>query len=275
MLLVSLLGFLTFYVIPFFVSFFYSLMENPITKKFCGFENYAELFHNQYFVRGLKNTLIFILTGIPLNMVFSFMAAWIVRIYKKHTSLLSLIFLLPFVIPSASSAFFWKNFFGMQGTFNQLLSVFCLPGKNWLDCRYSMFVMVVIFIWKNLGYNMVLYLSGLSNIPGQYYEYADMEGAGWFWKFKNITLVYLKPTTFLVLIMSFVNSFKIFKEIYLITGEYPPDCLYVLQHYMNDKFLVLDYPKLSAAAYILTVVVVVFVVCIFQTEKKASQNLHM
>ena len=132
----------------------------------------------------------------------------------------------------------------------------------------------IIFIWKNIGYNMALYISGLSSIPEQYYEYADVEGAGILWKFKNITWVYLTPTTFLVFIMSFVNSFKIFKEIYIITGEYPPDGLYVLQHYMNNMFLSLNYSKLASAVYILTIVIVFFVACLFRTERKLSEHLH-
>lgn len=274
MLLISLLGFCSFYIIPFAISFFYSVMENPLTKEYCGFRNYVSLFQNPYFRKGLKNTVIFMAVGIPLNMLLSFAVALTVRNRKKYSVLLGSIFLIPLAVPSATSAFFWKSFFGQQGTLNRFLDLFHVTGLDWLDCDYSMFVMVIIFIWKNIGYNMALFLSGLGNIPEQYYEYAKMEGAGWLWKFGNITLVYLSPTTFLTLIMSFVNSFKVFKEIYLITGEYPPDHLYVLQHYMNHMFLSLNYPKLTSAVYILTLAIVIFVVCIFWVEKKISENLH-
>ncbi|MDE6749273.1 MAG: sugar ABC transporter permease [Lachnospiraceae bacterium] len=176
-------------------------------------------------------------------------------------------------IPSATAAFFWQNFFGLHGTLNKFLAAFHITGVDWLNCKYSMLVMVLIFIWKNIGYDMTLFLSGLSNIPEQYYEYADMEGAGRWWKLKHITLTYLMPTTFVVIIMTVVNSFKIFKEIYIMTGEYPPDSLYVLQHYMNNMFLSLNYPKLASATYILTAVIVLFVACIFMAEKKVSENL--
>lgn len=274
MLFISLLGFCSFYVVPFVLSFFYSMMENPITKEYCGFNNYTLLFCNTYFIKGLKNTAIFMLTGIPLNMIISFTAAMIVRNEKKYSGLYGFLFLIPLVIPSATSAFFWKNFFCRQGVFNRFLSIFHITGLDWLDCKYSMLIMVIIFLWKNVGYNMTLFLSGLANIPRQYYEYAEVEGAGCLWCFKHITLVYMTPTIFLALIMSFVNSFKIFKEIYLITGDYPPDSLYVLQHYMNNMFMSLDYPKLASAIYILTLVVVLFVVCIFRMEKNVSENLH-
>lgn len=273
MLCFSLVGFVSFYVIPFAVSFYYSVVDNPVTKEYCGMGNYMELFQNPYFMKGLKNTGFFMAVSIPLNIILSLCAALGLRGMKQHSDMFNLIFLIPLAIPSATAAFFWKNFFGLHGTLNKFLAVFHVPDVNWLDCKYSMLVMVLIFIWKNIGYDMTLFLSGLSNIPEQYYEYADVEGAGRWWKFKNITLIYLMPTTFVVIIMTVVNSFKIFKEIYIMTGEYPPDSLYVLQHYMNNMFLSLNYPKLSSATYILTAVMVLFVACIFMAEKKTSENL--
>lgn len=274
MLMISLAGFCLFYLVPFIVSFFYSIVDNPINGVFCGLQNYKELFKNQYFLRGLKNTTMFMAISIPLNMALSLGVALIIHNMKRYPKFFSLIFLIPLAIPSATSAFFWESFFGLHGTLNKFLNMFGIAGMNWFDSKYSMIVMVIIFIWKNIGYNMALFLSGLSSIPEQYYEYADVEGAGTLWKFKHITWVYLTPTTFLVLIMTFVNSFKVFKEIYLITGEYPPEGLYVLQHYMNNMFLSLNYSKLASAVYILTIVIVLFVACLFRTERKLSENLH-
>lgn len=274
MLMVSLVGFFLFYLIPFLVSFVYSIIDNPINGEFCGLQNYKELFQNQYFVRGLRNTLEFMIISIPLNMVLSLAVAMVVHKMKHYSSFFSLIFLIPLAIPSATSAFFWESFFGLHGTWNRFLNIFGIGGIDWFDSKYSMIVMVIIFIWKNIGYNMVLYLSGLGSIPEEYYEYAEVEGAGTVWKFKHITWVYLIPTTFLVLIMTFVNSFKVFKEIYIITGEYPPEGLYVLQHYMNNMFLSLNYSKLVSAVYILTIVIVLFVACVFHAEQKVSENLH-
>lgn len=274
MLMISLAGFCLFYLVPFIVSFFYSVVDNPINGVFFGLQNYKELFENQYFLRGLKNTAMFMVISIPLNMALSLGVALIIHNIKRYPKFFSLIFLIPLAIPSATSAFFWESFFGLHGALNKFLNMFGIAGMDWFDSQYSMIVMVIIFIWKNIGYNMALFLSGLSSIPEQYYEYADVEGAGTWWKFRHITWVYLTPTTFLVLIMTFVNSFKVFKEIYLITGEYPPEGLYVLQHYMNNMFLSLNYSKLANAVYILTIVIVLFVACLFRTERKLSENLH-
>jgi len=274
MLIVSLLGFSFFYLVPFLVSFIYSVVDNSINREFCGLLNYRQLFQNSYFMRGLKNTALFMAVSVPLNMVLSLCVALVIRNIKSYSNYFSLLFLIPLAIPSATSAFFWENFFGLHGTLNKFLAVFHMGGIDWLNGKYGMIVMVIIFIWKNIGYNMALFISGLSSIPNEYYECADVEGAGKGWKLRHITLVYLSPTAFLVLIMTVVNSFKVFKEIYIITGEYPPDSLYVLQHYMNNMFLSLNYSKLVSATYILTIVIVLFVVCIFRAEGKFSEHLH-
>lgn len=275
MLGASLLGFAVFYLFPFLLSAFYALIDNPIRKEFVGLRNFQELFQNPYFMTGLKNTVLFIAVSIPLNMLLSLGIAMFVNKRTKFNRFISLIFLIPLVIPSAATAFFWQNIFSQHGVLNKFLSLWGIQGEDYFQGQYGLAVMVLMFLWKNIGYNMALFISGLNNIPEQYYECASVEGAGSFWKFRKVTLTYLTPTTFLVLIMSFVNSFKVFKEIYIITGQYPPDSLYMLQHFMNNMFLSLDYSKLVSAVYILTVVVVLLVACIFRIQHKTSARLKM
>lgn len=274
MLSVSLAGFSCFYLFPFVFSLIYGLVDNPIHMKLVGIKNFYDLFRNPYFMLGLKNTAVFMLVSIPLNILLSLAVALIINRLAKLRNAFSLIFLIPLVIPSATTAFFWENVFAPLGVVNRVLHQAGIEGVDWLQSKYGMPVMLVIFIWKNLGYNMALFISGLNNIPGQYYEGASVEGAGAFWKFTRLTVVYLTPTSFLVLVMTFVNSFKVFKEIYIITGEYPHDSLYVLQHYMNNMFLSLNYPKLVSAVYILTAAIVFFVAAVFRLENKASRELR-
>jgi len=274
MLSVSVLGFSFFYLFPFVFSLAYGLTDNPINMKFVGIKNFVDLLHNQYFLLGLKNTAVFMLISIPLNIVLSLAIALIINRLTVYRNVFSLIFLIPLVIPSATTAFFWQNIFGPFGIINKFLHVFGMNSVDWLQSEYGMLAMIVIFLWKNIGYNMALFISGLNSIPGQYYECASVEGASGFWKFSRVTIVYLIPTSFLVLIMTFVNSFKVFKEIYILTGEYPHDSLYVLQHYMNNMFLSLNYSKLVSAVYILTVVIVFFIAGVFRLENKASSHLR-
>lgn len=274
MLGLSAAGFLLFYLFPFLYSFSYVLIDNPLRRQFIGMQNFAELFQNQYFLLGLKNTALFMAISIPLNMALSLGIAVLVSKKTRFNRWVSLIFLVPLVIPSAATAFFWQNLFGLHGVLNQFLANFGIKGRDWLQEESGLAIMVLIFLWKNIGYNMALFISGLNNIPGQYYECASVEGAGRWWKFRRITLVYLAPTTFLVLIMSFVNSFKVFKEIYIMTGQYPPDSLYMLQHYMNNMFLSLNYSKLASAVYVLTAAIILIVGCMFRIEKKSSNRLR-
>lgn len=275
MLGVSILGFAVFYLFPFLFSASYALIDNPIRREFVGLKNFQELFHNSYFLTGLKNTALFMVISIPLNMALSLGIALFVNKRTKLNRWVSLVFLIPLVIPSAATAFFWQNIFSQHGILNKFLSLWGMQGGDYFQGKQGLGVMVLLFLWKNIGYNMALFINGLNNIPDQYYECAAVEGAGAFWKFRKVTLTYLTPTTFLVFIMSFVNSFKVFKEIYIITGQYPPDSLYMLQHFMNNMFLSLDYSRLVSAVYILTIVIVLLVACVFKVQHKASARLKM
>lgn len=129
-------------------------------------------------------------------------------------------------------------------------------------------VLSVVYLWKNLGYNMILFLAGLQGIPKDYYETADLEGAGPFRKLIGITLVYLTPTMFFVVLMSIMNSFRIFRETYLIAGDYPHDSIYMLQHYMNNMFLSLDVQKLTAAAALMVCCILVIVSGMLAMERQ-------
>ncbi|GHU08302.1 hypothetical protein FACS1894151_03980 [Spirochaetia bacterium] len=131
-------------------------------------------------------------------------------------------------------------------------------------------MMILIFLWKNCGYNMVLFLSGLGNIPKDYYEAAWLDNASAFQVFRHVTFPCLLPTTVLALIMSIINSFKIFREIYLITGNYPHESIYTLQHFMNNMFASLNYPRLTSAAAVLVAIIAVFTRFLLRLERKVS-----
>jgi multiple sugar transport system permease protein len=130
--------------------------------------------------------------------------------------------------------------------------------------------MILIFLWKNCGYNMVLFLAGLGNIPQEYYEAAWMDNASSFQVFRHITVPCLLPTAILALIMSIINSFKIFREIYLITGNYPQESIYTLQHFMNNMFASLNYPRLTSATAVLVLIIAFFTQFLLRLERRAA-----
>ena len=270
MLLISAGGFVLFYLAPFFLSLYYAFIENPFAQRFVGLDNFAAVFKNYYFRLGLTNTGVFMAVSIPLNIALSLAIALLIGKMRWHKHIFTLVFLIPLAIPSATTAFFWSNLFAVNGPVNNWFGLHI----DWFQSEYGLLVIIFISLWKNIGYNMALFISGLGDIPNEYYEAARVFGASRFQMFRKITLVYLTPTFFLMLIMSFVNSFRVFKEVYIITGETPPEGIYMLQHYMNSTFRSLNYQKMVSAVYILTVIVVCFVGIVFRGEKKLSRNLQ-
>jgi len=267
----SLVGLLGFYVIPFVLSISLAVVDNSVLWNFVWMQNFKEVLSSGAFQTALKNTGIFMALCVPLNMVMPLFIALLLNSTKSLRTSFGVIALIPLVIPTGSTVHFWQSMFGLNGLINSLL--FPDNPVNWLNTDYARWIIVFIFIWKNAGYNMVLFLAGLTSIPKEYYECASLEGAGSMRRFFMITLVYLTPTAFLVLVMSIINSFKSFKEIYLLSGEYPHSSIYMLQHYMNNQFGASNYQKLASASYILSIFIVAMVLGLFLGQNKASRYL--
>jgi multiple sugar transport system permease protein len=266
----GLLGFCVFFILPFFLSMAYAFMDKPVNGSFVGFANFSSLFQNRAYLRGLLNTIRFIGISTPLNLAVSLGIAMLVNRIIKGREWFSLIFLVPLVIPSGSMVFFWKTLFSYEGTLNGLLNSLGIAKINWLDSFLALPVMIFIFLWKNCGYNMILFLAGLGNIPKDYYEAAWMDNASAFQTFRHITIPCLLPTAILALIMSIINSFKIFREIYLITGSYPQEGIYTLQHFMNNMFASLNYPRLTSATAILVLLIAFFTQFLLRLERRVA-----
>lgn len=267
-LLPGLVGLALFYIWPFLLSLWYAFMDKPMNGSFVGLQNFIDLFRNKPYLMGLKNTLIFIGISVPLGMLLSLLVAMLIHRVKRYKELFALIFLIPLVIPSGSMVFFWKALFVNDGYINALLHVAGLEGVNWLETSAALYVIVLIFLWKNLGYSMILFMAGLHSIPKEYYEAAAVDGSGTLRTFFRITLPSLIPMTVLVVVMSLINSFKVFKEIYLITGSYPHKSIYMLQHFMNNMFTSLNYQKLTTATCVLVLIITLLVWFLFRFERR-------
>ncbi|PYI55123.1 carbohydrate ABC transporter permease [Paenibacillus flagellatus] len=269
----SLAGFAIFFLIPFGVGFTYSLLDTPVGGSFVGARNYVELFGNASFRRAAVNTMLFTAVSVPLNMALSLALAMLLNRSVYLRSWFRIGFLAPLVIPVASVVLVWQTLFDLNGSLNGWLASRGFAPKDWMESGTAFGVVVLVYLWKNVGYNMVLFLAGLQNIPADYYEAASIDGAGPFRKWRTVTIVYLTPTAFFVFIMSIVNSFKVFRETYMIAGDYPQERIYMLQHFMNNMFQSLDYPKLTGAAFLMAVVVVALVFALFRIERRISDSL--
>ncbi|OGO78504.1 MAG: sugar ABC transporter permease [Clostridiales bacterium GWB2_37_7] len=270
----SIIGFSVFYAIPFLGGMYYSLVNNSFNEEFVGLQNYIDLIKNPSFMKAVTNTAIFTSLSVPLNIILSLGLAILLNKKIVGKSIFRTLFITPLVVPVASIVFVMQSIFDINGALNALITAFGQNPVDWMKTDWARGIIIIVYLWKNIGYSMVLFLSGLQNIPIEFYEAARIDGAGVWKQFTNITLVYLTPTTFFVFIMSIINSFKVFREAYLISGVYPHSSIYMLQHYMNNMFAELDYQKLTAAAFIMAVFIVLIVLVLFGIERKINKSIN-
>ncbi|AZN43900.1 sugar ABC transporter permease [Paenibacillus albus] len=269
----SALGFLVFYLIPFAMGLWYSFLDRPNDGSFVGLANYKELLNSDSFRKAAQNTFLFTSVSVPITIALSLLLALLLNqsIYLRNW--LRTAYVLPLVVPVASVVLIWQVLFDWNGTVNSWLYGFGLSRIDWMKSEWARGVLSVVYAWKNIGYNIILFLAGLQNIPKDYYETADLEGAGTFHKLARITLVYLTPTLFFVVLMGLISSFRIFRETYLIASDYPHDSIYMLQHYMNNMFLSLDMQKLTSAAVVMVVCLLLLVSGMFALERRFTKDL--
>ncbi len=262
----SLLGVAVFFIVPFGVVVYYSVIDGVGSHNFVFLDNFIKLFDNSAFLLAAKNTLTFSAWAVPLAVVLSMGLALMLECRIPLKSQFRTFFLSPMMVPVASVVLIWQVLFNFNGTVNEFLLLFGADKIDWLQSEHSQAVVIILFLWKNLGYFMILFMAGLANIPKELLEVADVEGASEAYKFFAIKLRYLSPTVLFVTILSLINSFKVFREVYLLTGDYPYETLYMLQHFMNNTFKSLDYQKLSAAAVVMALVMVLLIALLFKAE---------
>ncbi len=273
-LLPSLLGVAFFYIVPFIYSFCYAVIDNMTSWKFVGLRHFEETLRNPLFIQAAGNTVLFVCICVPLSMGLALLLALCLKGLKRCRPLATLILLVPLVVPSGSIVSFWNTLFSSNGLVMKTLLQAGFSHEAVSPSDWSMAALVVIFLWKNVSYNIVLFWSGVNWIPKTYYEQMALEGAGVFRQFANVTWVYLAPTSFVVLLMSIVNSFKVFKEVYMLYGSYPSPEIYMLQHYMNNQFAAMNMQKLSATAYIMFLVIGLALLAVFYAQKRVTDSFQ-
>lgn len=270
----SFLGVMAFFILPFIVVIVYSLVDNPINMEFNGLGNFIRVINNGAFKKATANTLKFSVIAVPLAVVLSLMLAVVLEWKIPFRSQFRTFFLSPMMVPVASIVLIWQVLFHYNGAVNEWLGAFGIDKIDWLKSSKAYIVVVVLFLWKNLGYNMILFMAALSNIPEDLIEVARLENANKWQIFYHIKLRYMSSTILFVTIMSFINSFKVFREIYLLTGDYPVDTIYMLQHYMNNMFAKLDYQNLSAAAVLMSLCMIVIIGIMFMVENYYGKDVE-
>ncbi|MGB7606247.1 MAG: sugar ABC transporter permease [Lutisporaceae bacterium] len=255
----SLIGFSILYIIPFLWGIKYSFSKSGFDSTFVGISNYIDVFGSAAFRLALKNTGIFMGIAIPLIMIISFSLA--LAIFElKPPRFVYLFIVLPIAIPSAAAVGFFRKLIG-TGAFSLMNS------------DYAMLGVILIFIWKNTGYNLLINMAGLMQLDTSVIEASKIDGASYLQRLRHVIIPLCTPTTVFAGIVTIINSFKVFKDVYVLQGSYPNPSIYMLQHYMNNKFTDLQYEKLTSGAYIFALVIFAFAFLLFYLDRSYSKRV--
>lgn len=253
-LLPHMLGVLYFFLLP-MVQVLLRSFQSAVGGSWVGLQNYRTVFQNTAFALAASNTARFIAVCVPILVGLSLILTVAVQSLPLVGKTIRSAFLLPMAIPAASVVLVWKALFHDNGLINHALLDMGMGTVPWMDSGAAFWMLVLSYLWKNLGYTMVLWAAGLSAIPESCYEAAQVDGASSWQIFFRITLPNLRGTGYIIVVLSVLNSFKVFREAWLVAGDYPDESMYLMQHLYNNWFRELDFDKIAAASVICSAVI--------------------
>ncbi|MGF7060683.1 carbohydrate ABC transporter permease [Brassicibacter mesophilus] len=227
-----------------------------------GFDNYISLFNDDNFILAMKNTFIFVIGVVPISIMLSTLIALLLNSNIHFKSFFRSIYFLPFVTSTVAISSVWRWIFHSQyGILNYFLGIFGIEPIKWLiDPKWAMVSLIILSVWKTLGYNILIILTGLQNIDTQYYGAAKVDAANTWNRFIYITLPLLSPTIFFVTITSLIGAFKVFSEVYALFNKMPGpvnSCL-TMVYYIYDKLAnQFSYGIASTASVVLFAIILV------------------
>lgn len=276
MLLPNILGFFMFMLVPVVATFVLSFTKyDMLTKpKFIGLGNYTEMIHDPIVWQVTGNTILYTALTVPVGMGLSLLLAVALDQEIKLKRFYRAAFFLPSITSMVVISIVWQWIYNPEfGLLNFGLSLLGLPKGKWLtSASTSLASIAAVGIWKRLGYDMILFLSGLQGISATYYEAAELDGASKLQRFRYITIPMLKPTTFFVFIMAIINSFQVFDQVMLMTSGGPGRSSSVLVHYLYQNAF--QYFKLGyacAIAYLLFAIVMIITAINLKMEKSMRE----
>lgn len=276
-LLPNFLCFFLFVLIPIVSALVLSFTKWNLLSvpEFVGFDNYMKLFQDKIFVQVLVNTLIFTAFAVPLLVVVSLLIALAVNQQIAGKKFYRTLIFLPVISSNVVVSVMWKwLLIPDYGFVNYFLSWFGITGPNWLtNSFWAMFSVIFVFIWKSVGYYMLIFLAGLQGIPTTYYEAVEIDGGNTWHKFRNITLPLLSPTTFFVTVMVIIGSFQIFDIVMMMTSGGPGRSTSVLVHYLYQQaFRFFDMGYATAISYVLFIIVLLLTFLQFKFNKSDDMS---
>ena len=272
-ILPAVLGTLIFIVIPVIFSFSLSFVDWDLLSpmKFVGLSNFKDVLTDSTFVQVLINTFVFAIASSVFAVIIPLVLACILNTKIRGSNFYKTAYFLPFITPMIVIAIVWQWVFDPNiGLLNQVLHTHI----KWLyDVRFAMPALIAVSVWKLIGYNMIIFLSGLSTINQEVLEAAKIDGANSWQVFKNVTVPLLSPTIFFVIVITSISSFQVFDLIYVMTQGGPDNSTMVLVYSIYKyAFEYFDVGKASAIAYILFAIIFVLVLCQWKLRKKMVYN---
>jgi multiple sugar transport system permease protein len=249
----SFCGVLIFTLIP-FMDIIRRSFYNAMGVQHVGIGNFRTVLSNDAFRQACGNTARFLCVCLPLLLGLSLLLAVMLYAIPKRSALFKTTFLFPMAIPVATIVLLWQVLFAYKGFANHMLNLLGAQPIDWMNSDAAFGVLIFSYIWKNIGYAIVLWMAGLAGINEALYEAARVDGANAVSVFFKITLPHLLPSLYGILVISFLSAFKVFREAYLVAGDYPHASIYLLQHLFNNWFRELSMDKLSAGAVIVAAV---------------------
>jgi multiple sugar transport system permease protein len=274
----TLVVFGVFVLFPIGFSFYLSFQSwNLFTgeHEFIGIANYSAVFADPEFWQVFGNTAVYTFATVPLNMALALGVAFLLEQKVRGKRFLRAAFFTPVVVSSVAAAVIWRWVFDPNlGIINAGLQAIGMPAINWTtDGTAAMTALIIVGVWKTFGINMILFAAGLGAIPPQYYEAAEIDGAGRWARFWNITIPLLAPTTLFVMVLSMIGSFQVFDIVFVLTRGGPLGATNVLVYYLYEHaFKYFDMGYASAVAYLLFAVL--FVLTLVQVRAFRNRGAH-
>ena len=276
-ILPSFLGFAVFFLFPVLSSLVMSFFKWNLTGSvsdaiFNGLKNYEAIFKDQAFTASMRNSLLFTASTVLLGIVISIVLATLITKTVYNSGALKTMFFVPYISSTIAIAAVWQILFNpTYGPINGFLrSIGFESTPNWLvDFNWALTAIMIIYIWQNLGYNIVVFIAGLSAVPTDLYEAAEVDGASKIRQFFTITIPMVSPTTFFLVIMGVINSFKVFDLVQVLTGGGPGNATSMLAVYIyKEGFKYYRTGTASAAAWIMFIIIFAVTIIQWHGQKK-------
>lgn len=268
-----MLGFVIFVLMPLAVSLVMSLTDYNVVKAethFVGFDNFRHFFDGTdiYFFKSLAVTAYYVILSVPLQIVMAFALAMVLNAPIRGRSIFRTIFYLPTVVPAVASSIVWMMLFDPDtGILNAILRAVGLPAGKWIYGEASVIPSLALMSVWTIGGTVVIFLAGLQNVPKELYESVEVDGGGWFARLKAVTIPMVSPTIFFNLIMSFIGSFQVFGQAYIMTQGGPDNASHFYVYYMyKQAFQYGDIGIASALGWILFLIILALTLLVFKSS---------